>query len=282
MPRRARVAPGGVVFHVLNRANGRLRLFKKDADYLAFERLLVEAHDRVPIRILDWCLMPNHWHLVLWPRRDGELTDFLRWLTLTHAQRWKHAHAAVGHGHLYQGRFKSFPVDDDERYLLALLRYVESNPLRARPPLARGPRGWRWTSFAARGAAWAEEIKLLDEWPVDLPPHWEALLAEALPDEGPDSLAALRTAAARGRPFGRDKWVKAAAERLGLQFTLRPRGRPPGPKADAESKSGIGRRGGAKGGAKASGAARAKSNADANAKSKRGTSARPAARAPQK
>ena len=68
MPRRARVAPGGVVFHVLNRANGRLRLFKKDADYLAFESLLAEAHERVPVRVLDWCLMPNHWHLVLWPR----------------------------------------------------------------------------------------------------------------------------------------------------------------------------------------------------------------------
>ncbi len=131
MPRIARNAPGGLVYHVLNRANGRLRLFKKDGDYLAFEQVLLLAHRRAPIRILDYCLMPNHWHLVLWPRRDGELTLFMRWLTLTHAQRWKHAHNAVGHGHLYQGRFKSFPIQQDE-HLLTVLRYVERNPLRAK------------------------------------------------------------------------------------------------------------------------------------------------------
>ena len=85
MPRVARKAPGGLVYHVLNRANGRLRLFKKDEDYAAFEKVLLAAFERVPIRILAWCLMPNHWHFVLWPRKDGELTAFMRWLSLTHA-----------------------------------------------------------------------------------------------------------------------------------------------------------------------------------------------------
>ena len=79
MPRTARIAPGGMVYHVLNRATGRLRLFKKDEDFLAFQRVLLLAHQRVPIRVLDWCLMPNHWHFVLWPKADGELTAFLRW-----------------------------------------------------------------------------------------------------------------------------------------------------------------------------------------------------------
>jgi len=131
MPRTARHAPGGLVYHVLNRANGRLRLFKKDEDFLAFEQVLLLAHKKVPIRILDWCLMGNHWHLVLWPEEDGELTAFMRWLTLTHAQRWKHAHDAVGHGHLYQGRFKSFPIEQDE-HLLTVLRYVDRNAVRAK------------------------------------------------------------------------------------------------------------------------------------------------------
>jgi putative transposase len=117
MPRIARNSPGGLVYHVLNRANGRLRLFKKVEDFPAFERVLAQAHRRTPIRILDWCLMSNHWHLVLWPRRDGELTAFMRWLTLTHTQRWKQAHAAVGDGHLYQGRFKSFPIEQDKHLL---------------------------------------------------------------------------------------------------------------------------------------------------------------------
>jgi putative transposase len=106
MPRIARVAPGGVVYHVLNRANGRLRLFKKPDDFAAFLKVLIAAHQRVPVELFGWCLMSNHFHLLLRPRRDGDLSSFMRWLTLTHTQRWKQAHDAVGHGHLYQGRFK--------------------------------------------------------------------------------------------------------------------------------------------------------------------------------
>ena len=147
MPRHARQAPGGLVYHVLNRANGKLRLFKKPEDFEAFNRVLIEAHKRVPIRILDWCLMPNHWHLVLWPEKDGELTSFMRWLTLTHTQRWKHAHSAVGHGHLYQDRFKSFPIEQDT-HLLNVLRYVERNPVRAKQ-VARAEL-WRWGSCHIR------------------------------------------------------------------------------------------------------------------------------------
>ena len=108
MPRVARKAPGGVVYHVLNRANGRLRLFKKEDDFLAFEKVLLSAWERVPIRILGWCVMPNHWHFVLWPAKDGQVTAFMRWLTLTHAQRWKHAHAAVGMGICIRGDSKVF------------------------------------------------------------------------------------------------------------------------------------------------------------------------------
>jgi len=79
MPRQARVAPGGLVYHVLNRAVARLPLLQKPDDYDAFERVLGEAHQRHPIRILAYCLMPNHWHRVLWPREDGQLAPFVRW-----------------------------------------------------------------------------------------------------------------------------------------------------------------------------------------------------------
>ena len=103
MPRLARNTPGGLVYHVLNRANGRLRLFKKDEDFLAFEWVMQLTHQRTPIRILGWCLMYNHWHLAVWPKVDGELTAFMRTLTLMHAQRWKHAHDAVGHGAFVPG-----------------------------------------------------------------------------------------------------------------------------------------------------------------------------------
>ena len=87
IPRQARVAPGGLVYHVLNRAVARLPLLQKPEDYDAFERVLVEARLRHPMRILAYCLMPNHWHLVLYPRADGQLTAFVRWLTHTHTMR---------------------------------------------------------------------------------------------------------------------------------------------------------------------------------------------------
>jgi putative transposase len=87
MPRRARIAPGEIIDHALNRANGRSQLFYKPEDYAAFERIMVAAMRRSPIRLLAYCLMPNHWHMVLWPKKDGDMTEFLRWLTLTQDKR---------------------------------------------------------------------------------------------------------------------------------------------------------------------------------------------------
>jgi len=222
MPRIARIAPGGIVYHVLNRANGRLRLFKKDEDFLAFEEVLALAHERAPIRILDWVMMSNHWHMVLWPERDGELTRFLRWLTLTHAQRWKHAHDAVGHGHLYQGRFKSFPIQDDG-HLLTVLRYVERNPVRA--DLVDAAEDWRWGSCYARQHRGHPLASLLSPWPVDRPRRW---LERVNQPQTPAEEKAVRTSIERSRPFGADAWVNKTARRLQLQQSLRPRGRPVG------------------------------------------------------
>ena len=130
MPKRLREASGGVIYHVLNRAVGRMKLFEKERDYLAFEKVLAETYERTAIRILAYCVMPNHWHLLLWPREDGELSEVMRWLTVTHTQRWhSHFHTA-GTGPVYQGRFKSFPVQSDEHFL-TVARYVERNALRA-------------------------------------------------------------------------------------------------------------------------------------------------------
>jgi putative transposase len=222
MPRIARKAPGGLVYHVLNRANGRLRLFKKDEDFLAFETVLILAHQRVPIRILDWCLMSNHWHLVLWPRKDGELTAFMRWLTLTHAQRWKHAHSAVGEGHLYQGRFKSFPIEKDE-HLLKVLRYVERNPVRA--GLVRRAENWRWGSCHVRQNRTRDVYALLSAWPTPRPSGW--LDTVNLPqNESEEKMIA--ESIKRNRPVGSGAWVRKVVKMLQLEQTLRPRGRPVG------------------------------------------------------
>jgi putative transposase len=222
MPRSARQAPGGLVYHVINRANGRLRIFKKVDDFLAFERVLCEARKRVPIRILSWCLMGNHWHLVLWPEHDGQLTQFMRWLTMTHAQRWKHAHGTVGQGHLYQGRFKSFPIEPDE-HLLAVLRYVERNALRA--GIVKKAEDWRWGSAHVRARRSHDLWSLLDEWPIDRPRRWLDLVNQ------PQTTAeeeAMKLHIRRNRPLGSEKWISQMVKSLGLEQSVRPRGRQKG------------------------------------------------------
>jgi REP element-mobilizing transposase RayT len=130
-----------MVFHVLNRAVARHALFEKDGDYEAFGRVFGAALEKHPIRVLAYCLMPNHWHLVLWPRRDGDLTNFVRWLTHTHTMRWHAHYHTSGTGHLYQGRFKSFPIEADE-HLYTVLRYAPAGDERSPappPPLADPP-----------------------------------------------------------------------------------------------------------------------------------------------
>ena len=220
MGRPLRAAVGGMIYHVLNRANGRLPLFEKPADYEAFEQVLGEAHDRFPMRTLAYCLMPNHWHLVLWPRRDEELSRFMAWVTLTHTQRW-HAHRqSAGAGHLYQGRFKSFPVQADEHFL-SVCRYVERNALRAN--LVTRVEEWRWSSLWRREQTRANATALLSEWPVARPRGWMKWVSEPQTDM---ELEALRRAVCRGQPFGSEEWVRRTANRLDLEGTLRPRGRP--------------------------------------------------------
>jgi len=205
------------VYHVLNRAVGRATLFETPADYEAFVRILVEAPQHVPMRLLAWCLMPNHWHLVLWPREDGELSDYLRWVTVTHTQRWHAAHGTSGTGPLYQGRFKSFPVQSDEHFW-TVCRYVERNALRAK--LVRSAPNWLWSSLPRRTRSGEPR---LSAGPTPLPRDWTAWVQRA---ESPAELEALRRSVVRGAPYGTDRWQKQTALRLGLGATLRPRGRP--------------------------------------------------------
>ena len=131
-----------MVFHVINRANARARIFGNDGDYAAFERVMWETLARQPMRILGYLIMPNHWHLVLWPEHDGDLAKFMQRLTVAHVRRWHLHRKTVGCGHLYQGTYKSFPVETDE-HLLTVLRYGERNALRA--GLVERAEEWRWS-----------------------------------------------------------------------------------------------------------------------------------------
>lgn len=217
MPRRLRNATGGIVYHVLNRAVGRATLFESADDYAMFVRVLEQAAERVPMRLLAWCLMPNHWHLLLWPRRDQDLSEYMRWLTVTHTQRWHAAHRTAGTGPLYQGRFKSFPVQSDDHYW-QVCRYVERNPLRAK--LVRRAENWEWSSLSRRQSP---SGPVLAAGPVALPRNW---LARVYEPQSAAELAALQRSAQRGTPFGSPRWQTQTAKRLQLTSTLRPRGRP--------------------------------------------------------
>jgi len=205
---------------VLNRANARMTIFEKDEDYAAFEQVLEEAVERTDMRLLAYCLMPNHWHLVVWPRQDDDLSRFTGWLTLTHTQRW-HAHRhSTGTGHVYQGRFKSFPLEDDVHYL-TVCRYVERNALRAN--LVTRAEAWRWSSLWRWSQGDAQQKQLLTKWPVrrssDWVEHVNACLSET-------ELKAIRRSVDRGCPYGSAHWSDRLVKQLGLESTLRPRGRP--------------------------------------------------------
>ena len=128
MPRTARASVGGYCYHALNRGNGRARVFHDDDDYNAFLHLLREASARVPMRLIGYCLMPNHFHLVLWPYEDGYLSHWMQWLLTSQVHGYRKRNR--GSGHVWQGRFKAFPIEQDD-HLLQVLRYVERNALRA-------------------------------------------------------------------------------------------------------------------------------------------------------
>jgi putative transposase len=205
------------VYHVLNRANRRAQIFHRPRDYEAFLKVLAEGLERVPCRVLGLCLMPNHWHLVLWPHGDGDLSRLMAWISNTHVKRYRqHYHDRIG-GHLYQGRFRSFPVQEDV-HLLTVLRYVEANPLRAR--LAEHAGQWPWSTDALRRGVFAS---LFSDWPLPRPADWSEWVEARWKEQ---DLSEVRTSVSRGRPFGQDAWVQATAQRLGLELTLRRVGRP--------------------------------------------------------
>jgi putative transposase len=220
MPRTARQTPAGYVYHALNRATARLTLFRKPADYDAFLGVFDEALARHPLRVLGYCLMPTHWHFVLWPTADDQLSAFLRWLTLTHSVRWQRHYHRTGSGHVYQNRFKAFAIAEDD-HLLTVLRYVERNPVRA--GLVGRAEEWPWSSLACRLAGGEIAARRLHPWPVGLSMDWLAWVNEVQTEA---ELTSLHECVARGRPYGADVWVQAVVQRLGLESTIRPRGRP--------------------------------------------------------
>lgn len=205
-------------YHVLNRGNGQAEVFHKEDDYAAFLKLLCQASERVPMRLLAYCLMPNHFHLVAWTLEDGDLGRWMQWLLTSHVRRY-HRHYNSS-GHVWQGRFKAFPIEEDD-HLLTVMRYVERNPVRARSIPFRKAERWPWSSIGE--PAKDVECPILDPGPVPRGKNWLHLVNEP---QTQAELAALRESVVRGSPFGSADWKEATAKRLGLESSLRPRGRP--------------------------------------------------------
>lgn len=197
-----------------------MRLFSKEEDYAAFEGLLEETWKSQPMRICAYCLMPNHWHFVLWPEGDGDLAAFMQRLTTKHVRRWQLHRRKVGLGHVYQGRYKSFPVEEED-YFYQVVRYVERNALRA--ALVRRAEAWRWSSLWRRSFGTPDQQRLLSPWPVACPEEWCKFVNEPQTEGEVD---AIRRCVARGQPYGSQDWVCRTVKALGLESTLRAPHRP--------------------------------------------------------
>jgi putative transposase len=211
-----------MIYHVLNRGVGKMTLFRSRRDHEAFQRCLVKSLEAVPIRVLAYCVMSNHWHLVLWPENDGDLARFMLRLTITHVRRWLINRGAVGTGHVYQGRYKSFAVQDDG-HLTTVCRYVERNPLRA--GLVKSSVDWPWSSAGQKHVAESLRVPLTAP-PVARRPDWVEWVDR--PQTAAEE-AALARCVRESRPFGSDKWLEELKKDLGWREPKK-RGRPAGPR----------------------------------------------------
>lgn len=216
MPRISRGLADGHWYHVINRGNGRQQVFHKDEDYQAFVDLLAATRKRYALRIGAWVLMPNHFHLLVQPEQGDELSRGMQWLMTSHVRRY-HGHYRTS-GHVWQGRYKNFIVQEDA-HLLTVVRYIEGNPVRV--ALAGSARGWRWSSHGENCGAMTRA--LTSPLPVPLPEGWTAYVDDALT---PGEQERLQRSIDRQAPFGGCAWQEAIACRLGLEATMRSRGRP--------------------------------------------------------
>ena len=216
MPRTARSIRAGICYHVINRGNARATVFHDTLDYSAFMALARQASLRTSTEVLAFCLMPNHFHFVLRPSLDDGLSKWAHWLLTSHVHRYQRRYAFSGR--IWQGRYKAFPVQDDA-YLHAVMRYVEGNALRA--GLVVRAEDWPWGSLALRTRSDTEDSSAVGS--LRLPRQWVGLVnaVKSMPE-----LEDIRHAVRCGAPYGAQDWVSTCAAELGLEHTLRRRGRP--------------------------------------------------------
>lgn len=216
MPRSARRVVEGLIYHVLNRGNNRQTIFHNDKDYKVFLDLMEESKSLYSIRIFAYCIMPNHFHMVLMPTEADELSKWIHRLLTIHVQRYRRHYGTIGH--IWQGRFKNFVIQEDI-HLLTVIRYVEGNPVRA--GLVTRARDWEWSSH--KETIGLRNRRIVDEIPIQLPKSWEDYVNAPLTDA---ELETIRQSVIRQSPYGATQWQYELCKQLGLESTMRPRGRP--------------------------------------------------------
>jgi putative transposase len=224
MPRPLRPIDGGLIYHVIDRGNNRQDVFHKKGDFEAFLAALADLKERKPFELYGYCLLNNHFHLLIRPR-EAAISRIMQSLLVSHTQHY-HKHYRSG-GHVWQGRFKS-PVIQNDEHLLTVLRYIEANPLRAR--IVERAQDYPWSSYRAHGLG--EPNPLLDplityeglsSYAKVRRDKWSAIVHQPIADE---TLAAIRRSTATGLPYGHGAWINRLAKKLDLDLAIRPRGRP--------------------------------------------------------
>ena len=192
------------MFHVMNRGARRLRIFEDPDEYQDFLACVILGLQKVPLRLLAYCVMPNHFHFVVWPREAGQLSDFMKLVTGTHSKRWHRRRGSTGTGCVYQGRYRAVPIERDEHFL-TVCRYVERNALRAH--LVDRAEEWPWSSLYGRCRN--SNAIPLHPWPISPPLDWLRSVNQSEPQ--PD-VEAIREAINRNRPFGSAGWEAAMTQ----------------------------------------------------------------------
>ena len=218
MSRQARVSPDGFVQHVLNRGDHRETVFFKPEDFRAFLRVITDTALRIPMRILAYCIMRNHFHFVLWPYRGDDLPRFMHRLMTTHIRRYLKHYPPASPGHIYQDRYKN-PLIETGPALLQVLRYVEANALAA--GIVRRAEDYSWSS--ASPDALEDGRPVLADWPIARPPDWNTFLNLRTANA---ELKRIQRSSARGAPYGSCDWTKRVVSEFNLEHTIRKPGRP--------------------------------------------------------
>lgn len=220
MPRIARVVATGLPHHITQRGNYRQKIFSSDSDYTKYLSLLNHEIAHYSLKILAYCLMPNHVHFIALPEHDDSLGNVFKYANMKYSQYYN---KKIGSGgHLFQGRFFSSVMDD--RYLIACARYIERNPARAK--MVKSPWDWKWSSASAHCGIDNEDISGVNSFfgYVDYPQkEWKSFIGK--PDD-PAEIENIRDRTRRGRPLGESLFITKLEKKLDRILALRPRGRP--------------------------------------------------------